>query len=314
MTDKLGSDGEDTVFRLNLGYIGTRIVAEAKFELEHQDPDTDEVNDKEAVDELIECVQKLVKAIKLTEKEALSFIATNVLPWELNVPKDPRARGFHEIGTRFWSDASAKSSGLVSDGWAAGGAYYLIDLDRGPHAGKKIWLAQLNEDDLTYATRDNSDDFKFNFPEDEVDDDVVGGDYIPDLEGTYFSQFWVAFSEDDEPTKEEINHLLKETYGTTEFLNVAAQIISDSAYEGVANGNEPEIVAYAMSQVENSLRDWAKILDTPPEASQIELAGEPLDECPLCGQEIMIMDPDPEYNHDHARLCGGLNPGKPSDD
>lgn len=85
-------------------------------------------------------------------------------------------------------DFETKKHGTVRvhDGWAAGGSWLLVEFLDGELAGKRLWMAN-DEVSATYFPNKSDDGFLFNrnpevLPTD-VQDEVLGGEYLPNLSG-----------------------------------------------------------------------------------------------------------------------------------
>ena len=78
----------------------------------------------------------------------------------------------------------------VVDGWAAGGAWLLLQVMDGEYVGKELWCsAEYDDDYVTYMAHCDDDGFLFNRnPAVEVlaVQSEVGGDFIPELDGRVF--------------------------------------------------------------------------------------------------------------------------------
>ena len=53
----------------------------------------------------------------------------------------------------------------ITDGVAAGGAWYEVSFDTGELAGQRIWVTDLDKNTFIYAAEANDDGFLFNFGE-----------------------------------------------------------------------------------------------------------------------------------------------------
>ena len=67
-------------------------------------------------------------------------------------------------------------------------------------------------------------------------------------------EFWTAKSEDDTPSEEDIMRLIMAKWGTVDIAKVAVLLIDEAADSVLENGNEPEIVAYAIGYVSEEIK------------------------------------------------------------